>query len=116
MYADAWEENGDVPHCAGCGGMLRPDVVWFGESLPRSALEAAVEAARASQVFLSIGTSGLVQPAAALPFAARNKGAVVVEINLEPTPLTEKADYFLQGKSGEVLPALMQAAWGVTSR
>ncbi len=112
MYADTWTENGDVPRCAGCGGMLRPDVVWFGEPLPRSALEAAVEAARTSQVFLSIGTSGMVQPAAALPFAARNKGAVVVEINLEPTPLTEKADFLLQGKSGEVLPALIRAVWG----
>ena len=112
MYAETWAENGDVPRCAGCGGMLRPDLVWFGESLPRSALEAAVEAARTSQVFLSIGTSGMVQPAAALPFAARNKGAFVVEINLEPTPLTEKADFLLQGKSGEVLPALMQAVWG----
>jgi NAD-dependent deacetylase len=112
MVADAWEENGDVPRCAGCRGMLRPDVVWFGESLPRSALEAAVEAARTSQVFLSIGTSGLVQPAAALPFAARNKGAVVVEVNLEATPLTEKADFFLQGKSGEILPALVKAVWG----
>ena len=103
MFADTWEENGDVPRCAGCGGMLRPDVVWFGEPLPRSALEAAVEAARASQVFFSIGTSGLVQPAAALAFAAHNKGAVVVEVNLEPTPLTEKADFFLQGKSGEIV-------------
>lgn len=112
MVADAWEENGDVPRCAGCGGMLRPDVVWFGESLPRSELEAAVEAARGCQVFLSIGTSGLVQPAAALPFAARNKGAVVVEVNLEPTPLTEKTDFFLQGKSGEILPALVKAVWG----
>lgn len=111
MYADTWEENGDVPRCAGCGGMLRPDVVWFGEPLPRSALEAAVEAARASQVFFSIGTSGLVQPAAALAFAAHNKGAVVVEINIEATPLTEKADFFLQGKSGEILPELVKAAW-----
>ena len=111
MVADAWEENDDVPRCAGCGGMLRPDVVWFGESLPRSALEAAVEAARASQVFFSIGTSGLVQPAAALAFAAHNKGAVIVEVNLEPTPLTEKADFFLQGKSGEVLPGLVKATW-----
>jgi NAD-dependent deacetylase len=114
MYADAWEENGDVPRCAGCGGMLRPDVVWFGEPLPRSALEAAVEAARGCQVFLSIGTSGLVQPAAALAFAAHNKGAVIVEINLEATPLTEKADFFLQGKSGEVLPELVKAAWKTT--
>lgn len=111
-YAEAWEENGGVPRCAACGGLLRPDVVWFGEPLPRSALEAAVEAARSCQVFFSIGTSGVVQPAAALPFAARNNGAVVVEVNLEPTPLTDKADFFLQGKSGETLPALVKAAWG----
>lgn len=112
MIVETWEENGDVPLCAACGGMLRPDVVWFGESLPRDALEAAVEAARASQVFFSVGTSGLVQPAAALGFAAHNKGAVVVDVNLEPTPLTAKADFFLQGKSGEVLPALVKAVWG----
>jgi NAD-dependent deacetylase len=114
MFTDTWEENGDVPRCAGCGGMLRPDVVWFGEPLPRSALEAAVEAARGCQVFFSIGTSGLVQPAAALAFAAHNKGAVVVEVNLEATPLTEKADFFLQGKSGEILPELVKAAWKTT--
>ena len=112
MIAETWEENGDVPRCAACGGMLRPDVVWFGEPLPRSALEAAVEAARGCQVFLSIGTSGVVQPAAALGFAAHNKGAVVVEVNLGATPLTEKADFFLQGKSGEVLPGLVKAVWG----
>ena len=111
MYADTWEENGEVPRCTGCGGLLRPNVVWFGESLPRAQLEAAVEAARACQVFFSIGTSGLVQPAASLAFAAHNKGAVVVEVNLEPTPLTEKADFFLQGKSGEVLPGLVKAVW-----
>jgi NAD-dependent deacetylase len=113
MYTDTWTENGDVPRCAGCGGMLRPDVVWFGEALPRSALEAAVDAARACHVFFSIGTSGLVQPAAALAFAAHNKGAVVVEGNLEPTPLTEKADFFLQGRSGEVLPELVKAVWNL---
>ncbi len=111
-FAETWEENGDVPRCTACGGLLRPDVVWFGEALPRSELEAAVEAARACQVFFSIGTSGVVQPAASLAFAARNKGAVVVEINLEPTPLTGKADFFLQGKSGEVLPELTKAVWG----
>ena len=62
----AWKESeGEVPRCAACGGLLRPDVVWFGESLPRAQLEAAVGAARGCQVFLSIGTSGLVQPAAA---------------------------------------------------
>ncbi len=112
-FAEEWEDgNESVPRCARCGGLLRPDVVWFGESLPRSALEAAVESARGCDVFFSIGTSGIVQPAASLGFAAHNKGATVVEINMEPTPLTPKADYFFQGKSGEVLPELVKAVWG----
>lgn len=108
--AAVWDESASgVPKCAGCGGLLRPDVVWFGESLPRSALEAALQAARTCDVFFSIGTSGLVQPAASLAFLARERGALVVEINTEPTPLTGKADFFLQGKSGEILPALVRA-------
>jgi NAD-dependent deacetylase len=112
-FAETWDGDADsVPRCAVCGGMLRPDVVWFGETLPRSALEAAVEAARACDVFLSIGTSGVVQPAASLAYAAKNRGALLVEINLEPTPLTAKADFFLRGKSGEVLPGLVDAVWG----
>lgn len=111
-FPDLWEEGGqEVPRCQFCGGLLRPDVVWFGEALPRSELEAAVQAARGCQVFLSIGTSGVVQPAASLGFAARNRGAVVVEINAEPTPLTPKTDFALHGKSGEILPALVRAVW-----
>ena len=107
-----WDESGpDVPPCPRCGGLLRPDVVWFGESLPFAALEAAFEAARTCDAFFSIGTSGLVKPAASLAYAARSKGALVVEINAEPTPLSEKVDFFLQGKSGEVLPALVKAIW-----
>ena len=98
--------------CPSCGELMRPDVVWFGESLPRDQLEAAVEAARMCEVFFSIGTSGVVQPAASLAFAAHNRGAVVVEINAEPTLLTPKADYVLQGKSGEILPRLVEAVWG----
>lgn len=116
-FAETWEDDSEsVPRCAVCEGLLRPDVVWFGEALPRSALEAAVEAARACEVFLSIGTSGVVQPAASLAFAAKNRGALVVEVNLEPTPLTPKVDFFLQGKSGEVLPELVKEVWGVTLR
>ena len=112
-FAEEWGDNAEsVPTCAGCGGLLRPDVVWFGEALPRSALEAAVESARGCDVFFSVGTSGLVQPAASLGFAAHNRGVLVVEVNMEPTPLTPKADFFLQGKSGEALPALAQAVWG----
>lgn len=111
-FPEEWEEGGNsVPRCEVCGGMLRPDVVWFGEALPRAALEFAVEAARACELFFSIGTSGVVQPAASLAFAAHNRGAMVVEINMEPTPLTPKADYFLQGRSGEVLPIFVKSAW-----
>ena len=112
QQAQTWEEaDGNVPQCESCGGLLRPDVVWFGESLPRVELEAAVEAARACHVFFSIGTSGLVQPAASLAYAAHNKGAVVIEVNADPTPLTPKVDFALHGKSGEILPALVRAVW-----
>jgi NAD-dependent deacetylase len=111
-FAEVWEDDTDsVPRCGVCDGLLRPDVVWFGESLPRDQLEAAVEASRSCDVFLSIGTSGVVQPAASLAHAARNRGAILVEINLEPTPLTPKVDYFLQGKAGEVLPELVKSVW-----
>ena len=89
-----------------CGGLLRPAVVWFGEALPRAALESAVEAARHCQAFFSIGTSGLVQPAAALAYAAKNQGAVLVEINLEPTDVSSYADASLYGHAGDVMPAL----------
>jgi NAD-dependent deacetylase len=113
QQAEQWEEaDGDVPHCGTCGGLLRPDVVWFGESLPRPELEAAVEAARTCHVFFSVGTSGTVQPAASLAYAARNRGAVVVEVNAEPTQLTQKVDFALHGKSGEILPDLVQTVWG----
>ena len=113
QQAKDWDDaDGDFPRCQVCDGLLRPDVVWFGESLPRAELESAVEAARTCQVFFSIGTSGTVQPAASLAYAARNRGAVVLEINAEPTSLTEKVDFALHGKSGEILPALVQAVWG----
>ncbi len=112
-FTETWgDDTEEVPRCAVCGGLLRPDVVWFGEALPRDQLEAAVEAARGCDVFFSIGTSGVVQPAASLAFASHNRGAVVVEINAEPTPLTPKADFAFHGKSGEILPELVKAVWG----
>ena len=112
-YAETWgDDTESVPVCQSCGGLLRPDVVWFGESLPRAELEAAVTASRACQVFMSIGTSGVVQPAASLAHAARNNGSVVVEINAEPTPLTPKVDFAFHGRSGEILPELVEAVWG----
>lgn len=111
-FAEVWgDDTESVPQCSVCSGLLRPDVVWFGEALPRDQLEIAVEAARNCEAFFSIGTSGIVQPAASLAHAARNRGAVVVEINAEPTPLTSKANYAFHGKSGEILPALVRAVW-----
>lgn len=113
-FAETWADDSDsVPVCSVCGGMLRPDVVWFGESLPREQLEAAVAASRSCHVFFSIGTSGVVQPAASLAHAARNNGSTVVEINAEPTPLTPKADFAFHGKSGETLPDLVRAVWNL---
>lgn len=112
-FTETWGDDMEsVPKCGKCGGLLRPDVVWFGESLPRGELEAAVLAVRSCDVFFSIGTSGIVQPAASLAFAARNKGAVLVEINAEATPLTPKTDFAIHGKSGEVLPELVKMVWG----
>ena len=108
----SWPATQQVPPpCPRCGAPLRPDVVWFGESLPAEAILAARRAARDSDIFLSIGTSGLVEPAASLPFMALRSRAVVVEINPDSTPLTPEAAYVLAGPSGEVLPKLVSAVW-----
>jgi NAD-dependent deacetylase len=92
--------------CPRCGAYLRPDVVWFGESLPRDALERAFQETTQCDAFFAIGTSGLVEPAASLPRLAKRAGAFVIEINPEQTPLSAIADVVLRGKSGEVLPEL----------
>lgn len=110
--AESHEDDKDVPpSCPRCGAFLRPDVVWFGESLPADALFEAFDAARSCELFISAGTSGLVQPAASLPFEALRSGAVLVEVNPNDTPLTRHAAYSLRGKAGEVLPVLVDAAF-----
>jgi NAD-dependent deacetylase len=96
-----------VPACEDCGGMLRPDVVWFGESLDSGVLTRAVEAARKCDLMLVVGTSAVVQPAASLAEQAKRAGAAVIEINLEPTPYTGRLDVSLLGRAGEILPALI---------
>ena len=93
------------PHCS-CGGLIRPDVVWFGEMLPRDQLDAAFEAAHSCEIMFVAGTSGIVQPAASLPILAKQSGATLIEVNIEPTPISSFADYSFQGKAGEVLPKL----------
>ena len=94
------------PHCD-CGGLLRPGVVWFGESLPAEIWNAAQEAARSAELFLVIGTSAVVYPAAGLAELAKSSGARVVEINIAKTPLTGVLDEFLEGPAGELLPQLI---------
>lgn len=93
--------------CPRCGAYLRPDVVWFGESLPPDALSRAFSEATHCDVFFVIGTSGVVEPAASLPRYAKRAGAFVVEINPEETPLSAMADVVLRGKSGEILPQIV---------
>jgi len=96
-----------VPKCPSCNGLIRPDVVWFGEMLPEGVFESAAEAARRCELFLTIGTSAVVFPAAGLPLTARNHGAYVVEVNTEPTEISHTVNETLLGKAGEVLPQLV---------
>lgn len=98
----------DMPRCAGCQQLLRPDVVWFEEMLPEEIWRNAEWAAQECDCFLVIGTSAVVYPAAGLVESARVNGAQVIEINLTPTPASQQADVVLLGPSGTVLPALLQ--------
>jgi NAD-dependent deacetylase len=100
------------PTCPGCGGLVRPGVVWFGEALPADALKAAVDAAAQCDLLLAVGTSGVVYPAAEIPAVAARHGATVVQVNPEPTALDRVADVNLRGPAAVVLPALVRAAWG----
>ncbi|MCA9311529.1 MAG: NAD-dependent deacylase [Phycisphaerales bacterium] len=95
------------PASCACGGHLRPGVVWFGEALPESALEAAVEAAAACDLFMSVGTSAVVYPAAGLIDLANDRGVATMEVNRDPTPLTGRVSWALTGCAGEVLPRLV---------
>jgi NAD-dependent deacetylase len=94
------------PHC-GCGGLARPGVVWFGEALPEGILEEATHAASTAEIFLVIGTSAVVYPAAGLIPHAKQCGARVIEINLEERPFSAAVDCTLRGPAGDLLPQLL---------
>lgn len=100
---------GDMPACDGCGGALRPGVVWFGEALPEGAFERAVEVAAGADVCLVIGTSGVVYPAAAIPEYASRSGATLIEINPNRSELSEMCDIVIEEASGVALPRIVDA-------
>ncbi|MCV6638728.1 NAD-dependent deacylase [Candidatus Albibeggiatoa sp. nov. NOAA] len=104
-----WQQlDGSPPECPLCGDHLRPDIVWFGEALPVDAISNAFAAAEQCDVLFSIGTSSLVQPAASIPLEALQHGATVVEINPNPTPLTEQVTFSILGQAGQILPTLIR--------
>lgn len=109
---DAELEAGRLPCCPDCGALIRPGVVWFGEALPESALERACEAAHDCDLFLSVGTSHQVYPAAALPALAASAGAEILVIDPDVgAPRIHPRARHLVGPAGEVLPALLAAVW-----
>jgi NAD-dependent deacetylase len=96
-----------VPRCH-CGGLIRPDVVWFGEYLPEDQFLGGEKAAIKSDIFFVVGTSVVVYPAAGLVYTAKASGALIVEINLEETSLSSSANYSYFGKAGEILPQIIE--------
>ena len=97
----------EIPPRCECGGMLRPGVVWFGESLPSDVWTQAERAARQAEVFLVVGTSAVVYPAAGLIHHAQAAGATVIEVNIQPSGISHEPDAYLEGPSGELLPQLI---------
>jgi NAD-dependent deacetylase len=97
----------EPPSC-GCGGLIRPDVVWFGEQLPEAPWQRAVEATQSADLLVVVGTSAIVYPAAGLPELALARGATVIEVNPEPTPLSRSATICLRESASKVLPGLLQ--------
>ena len=101
------EPLGELPECPACGALLRPDIVWFHEALPEGIWAQAARSAAACDLFLVVGTSAVVYPAAGLISMARKPGATVIEFNLTETEASAQADIGLYGKSGELLPRVL---------
>ena len=96
-----------APRCE-CGGIMKPNVVLFGEVIPEYAMKTSDMLAKGCDVLIVVGTSATVYPAASLPYLAKENGATIIECNIEPTSFTQViTDYFLQGRAGETLPKLL---------
>jgi NAD-dependent deacetylase len=98
------------PRCPDCGSLERPNIVWFGEYIDGALLDKAWQESAKSDMFITVGTSGTVQPAAGMSGIARNGGAYVLEINLEKTPLYHTANHIVEMSSGVVLPEIVKLA------
>ncbi len=109
VYYDdtVYEDTQLPPSCRFCSGRVRPNVVWFGENLNREILDAAMKASATCDCFLAIGTSGVVQPAASMPKIAHDRGAFVIEINIDYSGISIYADEMLLGGAEEILPQLV---------
>ena len=106
-FVAQWPLGEPAPHkCPSCGARVRPDVVWFGEPLDDEVFSHAVESSLGADVFISVGTSAIIQPAASLPMAARRSGALIVEVNPHATPFSEFADYSVRAGASQFFPAL----------
>ncbi len=101
------DDDRTPPRCQ-CGSMIRPDVVWYGEVPAEDSFRLVGQALENCDVLLVVGTSGLVYPAAAFPYQAKQAGAFIIEVNPEISAITPIADVFLKGPSGEVLPKLVE--------
>lgn len=106
-YTESVDGVENVIECPECGGQIRPSVVWFGEALPEQAWRSAESASYSCDVFLSVGTSSQVYPAAGLAALAKSQGATVIEINPEPTE-SSVVDYCVESKVGDVMPEMIE--------
>lgn len=107
FYNEELDFSEGVPKCK-CGGLIRPDVVWFGEFLPADQLEASERAAINSDIFFVVGTSAVVYPAAGLVYTAKRSGSYIVEGNIEETEVSSIADISFFGEAGKVLPEILE--------
>jgi NAD-dependent deacetylase len=107
FYNEEHDFSSGLPTCD-CGGLIRPDVVWFGEYLPEDQFKGGEKASMKADVFFIVGTSAVVYPAAGLVSTAKQSGATLVEINIEETEISSFADYSYFGGAGTVLPKLLQ--------
>jgi NAD-dependent deacetylase len=114
FYNEGLDFIAGVPKCR-CGGLIRPDVVWFGEYLPMDQFNGGEKAAANCDVFFAVGTSAVVYPAAGLINVAENGSAVIVEVNIEETALSHLANYTFFGKAGEILPVIFKEFTDVQS-